>query len=81
MWQWLQDQSYQAGSGSAGWKKVVGEKGELSLMADNADVKLFAGGSWSYGSACGSRSRGASVYRWAAYTMLAGRFLSRAVHK
>ena len=83
MWQWLQDQSYQLGSGSAGWKDMFpdADKGQLYLMADNADIKLIAGGSWGNGASCGSRSRFANAYRWSVATAIAGRAVSRAIHK
>ena len=66
MWQWLQNQTYQPGSGSAGWKNVTGgTKGQLYLLADNAEVRVLAGGSWDNGAACGSRARYLSlIYSW-----------------
>jgi formylglycine-generating enzyme required for sulfatase activity len=83
MWQWLQDQSFQPGSGVAGWKDVFpdADKGQLYLMADNADVKLLAGGDWGSAASCGSRSRYAGNSRWGATAGVGARFAARAIHK
>ena len=82
MWQWLSDQSHQVGSGGAGWKNVVGgSKGQIYLTADNADVKLIAGGAWDSAEYCGSRSRYAAGCRWGAGAGLGARFAARAIHK
>lgn len=66
MWQWLQEQTYQPGSGVAGWKDVFpdADKGQLYLLADNAEVRVIAGGGWSSGVYCGSRSRILDHYSW-----------------
>lgn len=82
LWQWLDEQSFQPGSGSVGWKDVVGgTKGQIYLIADNADVKLIAGGYWSAGALCGSRSRGAGSSRWAANASIGCRFAARSITK
>ena len=82
MWQWLDEQSFQPGSGTAGWKNVLGgTKGQIYLVADNADVKLIAGGAWGDGAGCGSRARGASGSRWGAAAGLGCRFAARSLTK
>jgi len=48
----------------------------LNTQGTYGDVKLLAGGSWGDAAGCGSRSRGAKYYRWAAYSWLGGRFAS-----
>ena len=64
-WQWIRDQCYQTGSGSAGWKDVVGSsKGQVYLMADNAHIKVRAGGNWDGGVLSGSRARGFANVGW-----------------
>lgn len=81
-WLWLDEQSFQPGTGAAGWKTTVTEnKGQLYLIADNADVKLFAGGSWYSGAYCGSRARFATDCRWRVYSYFAARLAARAIHK
>lgn len=81
LWQWLDEQSFQPGSGVAGWKTTIGDKGDIYLLADNADVKLIAGGHWNGGSYCGSRSRHAGNYRWNANTAVGSRFAASTVRK
>jgi hypothetical protein len=82
LWQWLQDQSFQPGTGSLGWKNVIGgTKGQIYLMADDADVKLLAGGYWGTGAACGSRSRGAYSSRWSTGSGCGARFVARAIYR
>jgi hypothetical protein len=82
LWQWLQDQSFQPGTGSPGWKNVLGgTKGQIYLMADNADVKLFAGGNWSSGAYCGSLSRNTYYSPWNAFSMISARFVARAIYR
>ena len=81
LWQWLDEQSFQPGSGTAGWKTTIGTKGDIYLMADNADVKLIAGGDWANGSVCGSRSRNAANYRWHVGADFGGRFFARSIKR
>jgi hypothetical protein len=57
-----------------GYYDLPGSKGSLYKQGTYGDVKLLAGGSWSAGAACGSRSRDGCNYRWAAYARLGGRF-------
>ena len=66
MWQWLQEQTYQPGSGVAGWKDVFpnADKGQLYLLADDAEVRVIAGGAWANGVICGSRSRALNNCPW-----------------
>ena len=56
---------------------LPGDKGSLYRQGSNGDVKLRAGGSWSLGSSCGSRSRAALSYRWNAYSALGARGCAR----
>ena len=67
MYQWLLDQSYRVGTGTAwNWYDLPGAKGSLynySTIGD-ADVKLVAGGYWAVGASCGSRCRYAYYFRW-----------------
>lgn len=81
LWQWLDEQSFQPGSGVAGLKTTIGTKGDIYLMADNADVKLLAGGAWGDGSSCGSRSRAASHCRWSAYSYIGCRSFARTIRR
>jgi hypothetical protein len=55
-----------------GWYDL-GTEGSLYRQGTYGDIKLRAGGSWGNGSACGSRSRGASDYRWASLSTLGAR--------
>ena len=65
LWQWLRDQCFQVGSGSAGWKDVVGGlNGQVYLMADNAHIKVIAGGCWVDGVYSGSRARAFNGVGW-----------------
>ena len=80
--QWLQDHAYQPGSGSAGWKNVVGgTKGQIYLLADNAEVRVSAGGDWANGVNAGSRSRGFNSYSWLLVASIGARGLSDNVVK
>lgn len=79
-WQWLLDQSWRADgmpdTGDPGWEwyDLPGGKGSLYKQGTYGDVKLLAGGVWSYGTSCGSRSRIAFYYRWYAYSYVGARF-------
>ncbi len=59
-----------------GWYNLPGSKGSLYKQGTYGDVKLLAGGDWTYGTGCGSRSRYASSYRWFSNSGLGGRFAS-----
>lgn len=48
--------------------------GSLYRQGDYGDVKLLAGGSWSYGSNAGSRARNANYYRWISYAAFGARY-------
>lgn len=76
MWQWLDEQSYQAVtpfSATFGWVNQTGGKGQLYLQGATADAKLLAGGDWSSGAYCGSLGRNASNYRWGTSSHIGGR--------
>ena len=59
-----------------GWYSLPGSKGQLYRQGAYGDAKLRAGGGWSAGSYCGSRSRAASYYRWNTSTNIGGRFVA-----
>jgi len=46
------------------WHAVGSNKGAINKQGTYGDVKQSAGGIYSYGSLCGSRSRDESFYRW-----------------
>ncbi len=72
--QWLRDQSAKYDdSVTAGWYDLDGDKGSLYRPVDTNDVKLRAGGDWSLGASCGSRSRYANYYRWLTSVMVGAR--------
>jgi hypothetical protein len=78
MWQWLRTQSFRSDD-VTGWGgyDLPGAKGSLYNQdgaGGVADIKLLAGGVWGDGAACGSRCRGAHNYRWAAASVIGGRF-------
>ena len=81
MLQWLLDQSYRnddaSYSGVWGWQTLGSSKGSLYRQGVTGDVKLLAGGAWAYGANCGSRSRNAYNYRWAAYSHIGSRGCAR----
>lgn len=60
------------------WKylSLPGSQGQLYKQGDYGDAKLIAGGAWNLGASCGSRARYANSYRWYAYAILGGRFVS-----
>ncbi len=77
MLQWLLDQSaYVDASIAAGWYNLPGSKGQIYRPEDTGDIKLLAGGLWSYAAYAGSRCRNASGFRWTAATASGGRFAS-----
>lgn len=61
---------------SWGYYNLPGAKGSLYKQGSYGDVKLRAGGSWSAGADCGSRSRHAYHARWAAASSVGARFLA-----
>jgi hypothetical protein len=58
---------------------LPGSKGKFYKQGTYGDVKLLAGRSWSSSSACGSRGRSASSYRWTATSILGCRFCAEPV--
>jgi len=56
---------------------LPGGKGQLYKQGTYGDVKLRAGGAWSNGSYCGSRSRSANYDRWDAVSSLGARGCAR----
>ena len=53
---------------------LPGAKGSLHKQGTYGDVKLLAGGDWSYGAASGSRSRNAyDGSRWFVHAAIGGR--------
>jgi hypothetical protein len=56
------------------YKTIGGSKGQLYSQGTYGDVKLLAGGTWYYASACGSRARFANRYRWDASLNVGSRF-------
>ncbi len=58
------------------WENLSGAKGALYHQGTYGDVKLLAGGYWSYGSHCGSRSRIADNDRWNTNPAFGARFAS-----
>ena len=53
-----------------------GNKGVIYKQGTYGDVKLLAGGYWSYSTNCGSRFRKSSSSRWATNTYIGARFAS-----
>jgi len=56
-----------------GYYDLPGAKGSIYKQGTYGDIKLHAGGHWNNGPDSGSRSRAASVYRWAAGANIGGR--------
>jgi hypothetical protein len=84
MYQWLQTPSMRADfdigidSGdvaSAGWYNLPGSKGSFYTygISKYMNTQLIAGVSWAHSTYCGSRSRSAAAYRWAAASTFGGR--------
>jgi hypothetical protein len=74
--QWLSDQSYKNDDpygGGFAWYSLPGNKGSLYRQGGSGDVKLLAGGSWSYGSLCGSRCRAATYSRGTTNSVIGSR--------
>ena len=82
MYQWLLDQSWRldgadlAACQTWAWGNLAGAKGSLYKQGTYGDVKLRAGGSWAYGTDCGSQCRNAFSYRWNTHTFVGARFLA-----
>ncbi len=73
MWQWLIDGTNRWDLATGfNWYDPGGGKGQL-YISGASDVKLLAGGDWTY-ACCGSRARGAAAARWAATLNIGGRF-------
>jgi hypothetical protein len=53
---------------------LPGAKGSLYKYGTYGDVKLLAGGTWSFSSSCGSRARFTYNYRWSTSSYFGGRF-------
>jgi len=81
LFQWLSDQSYQndaaAYAGAFGYYTLPGNKGSLYRQGAFGDVKLVAGGYWTNGASCGSRSRYANNYRWSTHPNIGSRGCAR----
>lgn len=81
MHQWLRDQSYRNDDasylGTWSYYTIPGNKGSFYKQGGAGDVKLLAGGNWSYGTSCGSRCRLAYYYRWIAAASLGSRGCAR----
>ena len=77
IWQWLDDGSYRYDALPFAWLDPGGGKGRLYL--EGYDAKLVAGGLWASGALCGSRSRNATNYRWAANSILGFRLVARSI--
>jgi hypothetical protein len=81
LYQWMRDQSFKSDFVTGwDWYNLPGAKGSLynqDGVNGRADVKLFAGGCWTSGVDCGSRSRHATNSRWTTAADLGGRGWSR----
>lgn len=62
-----------------GYYDLPASKGSLYRQGAYGDVKLHAGGYWTYGAAAGSRCRAAATSRWSAYSSIGGRFAAEPV--
>lgn len=83
--QWLITSSARLDDGTAGdWYDLPGGKGSFYTYGDNkfSNTQLLAGGAWNNATYCGSRSRYANGYRWAAGTSDGARgcTVARVVH-
>jgi hypothetical protein len=63
------------------WKTIGRNKGLFNGQGTYGDVKLLAGGNWSVGTGCGSRSREASSCRWGASSSVGSRGRSENISK
>ena len=80
LWQWTGEQSYATDSATFAFSmfELPGGKGSIYKQDGNiGDVKLLAGGDWSNGTACGSRSRYARISRWFTYATFGARGCAR----
>jgi hypothetical protein len=76
LWQWLRTASVRLDDGTAGiWIDLTGAKGSFYTFGTNgyANTQLLAGGRWDSGAYCGSRCRGAHIYRWSADAAIGAR--------
>ena len=82
MWQWLLDQSWRCDGADLAavqtwaWQDLADAKGSLYKQGTYGDVKLLAGGNWTYAATCGSRCRHAINYRWHTGSSVGARLLS-----
>ena len=85
IYQWLDEQAMRwEFTTSWNWYDLPGGKGSLyngAGAAGTGDVKLLAGGGWSNGTNCGSRSRYAGDYRWTAAASLGARVVARSLER
>ena len=76
MWQWLSTPSARLDDGTVGgWYNLPGAKGSFYTYGTNSygNTALLAGGTWTDGTDCGSRSRAADNARWRAVSIFGGR--------
>jgi hypothetical protein len=59
-----------------GWQALSDNKGQLYRQSTYGDVKLLAGGNWTFAAYCGPRSRNAYYWRWFTHSTIGGRFRS-----
>lgn len=60
---------------------ITGNRGQLYKQGTYGDVKLLAGGSWSSGGPCGSRSRNLYCRRWYVVSYVGFRLVARNLNK
>ena len=61
------------------YQDLGSNKGSLYKQGLYGDVKIIAGGYWSFSGYCGSRFRYAGYYRWNTYPFLGARFASESM--
>lgn len=77
LWQWLNDSLTSAdGTATWAWKNVTGSRGQVYSQGTYGYYKLIAGGNWSNGANCGSRSRILNDWAWYSHSFFGGRALS-----
>lgn len=87
-YQWLLDTQFKIGGlvdptvdPAFSWYAIPGNKGSLYRQGTTGDAKLLAGGFWSAGSYCGSRSRYADGVRWFANSSIGSRGCAIGINK